>query len=121
MADMGYIESHLAGLSDQALRKILKSIFEYLLKDVRFGRAEDGEPSKNFGAGFFAATTASVAGTEFSIEHTFGRTPYLLIATLPLDKVGAKIVPLEVSKAADAAKGYLKSTVVDAPIYCYLE
>lgn len=121
MADFGNVETMLAGVSDQPLRRVLKSVFQYVLKDVRFGRAEDGDPSKNFGAGFYTATTPAVAGTEFSIAHGFGRTPYLLIPVLPLDTVNATIVPLTVSRAADEGRVYLTSTEASAPITVYLE
>lgn len=127
MADIGTIETYLAGLDsndprvrDQN-RKILKAIFEYMLKDLRFGRSIHQDPSKNFGGGFFKGTTDAVANTEFSIEHTFGRTPYLLIPVLPLDTVGARIVPLEVSKAADSSKVYLKSSETSKTVYVYIE
>lgn len=120
MADFGNVETMLAGLPDDQ-RRIFKAVFQYILKDIRLGRAIDGDPSKNFGGGFFSATTPSVAEEEFAVEHTFGRTPYLLIPVLPLDEVGATIVPLQVSRAADNAKVYLKSTFTDQPVFFYLE
>lgn len=121
MADFGNVETMLAGVADAELRRVFKSIFQYVLKDVRLGRAVADESSKNFGGGFFTATTPSVANTEFSIVHSFGRTPYLLIPVLPLDAVGAKLVRLSVSKAADTAKIYLKSPDTDSDVFVYLE
>lgn len=121
MADQGNIETMLAGLSDGEQRRIFKAVFQYLLRDMRLGRAIDGDPSKNFGGGFYAGTTPAVANTEFTIDHAFGRTPYLLIPVLPLDTVGAKIVPIEVSQPANEARIYLKSSEADAPFYVYLE
>jgi hypothetical protein len=40
---------------------------------------------------------------------------------LPLDTVNAKIVRLQVSRAADANRIYLKSPDTDAAVYFYLE
>lgn len=121
MSDIGNVETMLAGIPDQDLRKILKRVFEYVLTDTRFGRAEDGERSKNFGGGFFAIRTAENAGDEFIIPHSFGRPPYLLLGALPLDAVNATLVPLTITRAADANNVYLSSTEEDTPIVVYLE
>ena len=121
MADQGYVESLLASMPDNDLRKMFGAVFRYVLKDVRFGRAESGEASKNFGGGFFTATTPATPNEEFSVAHSFGRPPYLLIPVLPLDQVGATIIPLRVERAADSAKVYLSSSESDQPIYIYLE
>jgi hypothetical protein len=120
MADLGPIELMLTALPDTE-RRVLSGVFKYLLKDIRFGRAEANSPSTNFGGGFFSVTTPAVAGTEFTVAHSFGRVPYLCIPVLPLDSVGARIVPLEVSRAADAVRIYLKSTIADAPVLLYVE
>lgn len=121
MADFGNVNTYLNGISDDALKRILASVFEYVLRDMRFGRATAGEASKNFGGGFFQTKTPSVANTEFSVVHTFGRKPYLVIPVLPLDAIGAKIVRLEVSRAADANRVYLKSPDTDASVVLYIE
>lgn len=120
MADSGNIETMLASL-DPDTRRVFKEIFDYLLKNLRLGRAVNGDASENFGAGFFKGTTASTANDEFSIAHTFGRAPYLLIPVLPLDTVNARMVDLKVSRAADSSRVYLKSSVASAPIFVYLE
>lgn len=121
MADYGFIESTLAGIEDRELRRVLGAAFRYILKDIRLGRAKDGEQAVNFGGGFFTATTPAVANTEFAIEHTFGRPPYLLIPVLPLDQVGATIIPLRVERAADDRKVYLSSSETRQPVVVYLE
>lgn len=121
MADRGYVEALLASLPDGGMQKVFNTVFRYLLADIRFGRAEAGEPSKNFGGGFFTATTPSTPNEEFSIAHSFGRPPYLLIPVLPLDQVGATIIPLRVERAADSSKVYLSSSETDQPIVIYLE
>lgn len=121
MADFGNVETMLSGLADQDLRKILNAVFKYIMRDQRFGRSVDGDPAQNFGGGFFSATTPSVANTEFTVPHSFARKPYLLIPVLPLDDVNAKIVRLQVSRAADANRIYLKSPDADAAVFFYLE
>ena len=121
MSDLGSIELKLGGVEDMTLRRILFSIFQKLVPDTRFGRAEAGEAAQNFGGGFFFGTTPGTANTEFIISHSFGRTPYLLIPVLPLDQVNARIVPLTVTRAADARNIYLSSPEEDAAIFVYLE
>ncbi len=121
MADYGNVNTSLNGLEDLP-KRILTKVFEYILQDIRFGRAEAGEPSKNFGGGFFAVTTPSAANTEFTVPHTFGRPPYLCMQVAPLDQVGAKIgVEIEVTRAADASRLYFKSPVADALVFFYIE
>jgi hypothetical protein len=120
MADSSTVTTYLNGL-DEPEKRILTSVFDYVLKDIRFGRGTDQEASKNFGGGFFKAKTPSVANTEFTVAHTFGRTPYLVIPVLPLDQVNAKIVRLEVTKAADTNRIYLRSPDTDATVFLYIE
>lgn len=120
MADFGNISTMLNSLDD-SIKRVFVQVFQYLLKDIRFGRAVHGDPSQNFGGGFFSATTSAIADTEFSIVHTFGRKPYLVTQVLPLDQVGAKMVRLTVSRAADASRVYFKSPDVSAPIFLYIE
>jgi hypothetical protein len=120
VADYGNVESKLAGI-EPSLRRVLSAIFQYVLKDIRFGRAEDSIASKNLGGGFFTATTPVAINTEFVISHTFGRIPYLLIPVLPLDTVGAKIVRLTVTQPADASRVFLSSPDSNCPIRVFLE
>ncbi len=120
MADLGNVEIMLAGLPD-AVRRILFGVFKYTLKDLRFGRAVSGDPAQNFGGGFFTGTTDAVANTEFTIVHTFGRTPYLCVQVLPLNTVNAAAVRLQVSRAADAHRLYLKSPDTSATFFLYVE
>lgn len=123
MADSGVVKTYLSGLESNA-RRALGSIFDYILKDIRFGRVpidDIGERSVNLGGGLFRATTPSVANEEFSVEHNFGRTPYLLIQVMPGDVVGAKLIRLENTRAWDASRVYLRSPETSATFYFYLE
>jgi hypothetical protein len=120
VSDIGNVETSLAGL-DRDEQRIFKSIFQYILGDMRFGRAEDSTVAKNFGAVFYSGTTHATPGTEFSIPHGFGRPPYLLIPVLPLDAVNATLVPLTVTRAADSSRIYLSSSVASAPFVVFIE
>ena len=120
MADTATVQTYLNAL-DEATRRIFNTVFDYVLKDIRFGRATDGEVSKNFGGGFFKGTTPGTANQEFTILHTFGRKPYLGIPVLPFDQTGAKIVRLEITRPADASRVYLRSPDTDSSFFLYLE
>lgn len=121
MATSSYIEQLTGGL-DANVKRALKQIFDYVLKGgLRFGRPESGTASENFTAAFYEATTHSVANTEITIEHGFGRAPYLVIPVLPLDTPDAQIVPLKVTQAADSKRIYLSSSETSAVIRLYVE
>jgi hypothetical protein len=120
MANPGAIQTYLGGL-DSTIRKVLINVFDYVLPNLRWGRAVHQSRAENLQAYFLEGTTHSVANTEFSIAHGLASAPYLLIPVLPLDAEGAKLVPLEVSRAADASRVYLKSSETDAPIVILVE
>lgn len=111
----------LNGLQDLITQRILKAAFDYILGDIRFGRVTVGKAAMNMSGGFFSAKTPSNANQEFTVPHTFGIPPYLLLAVLPLDQVGASMVRLQVSRAADANNVYLKSPDTSQTIFVYLE
>ncbi len=122
MADLGLVRQKLNGIPPE-LRPTFTEIFTDVLTNLRFGHptGDARDPALNFGAGFFAGTTAAVANTEFSIAHNFGRVPYLLVPVLPLDQIGSQLVPLRVTKAADARRVYLSSSVQNAAFTVYVE
>jgi len=126
MANESTVESYLTGIKDTALQLIMKSVFKYALKDIRFGRGTtstggSGVACTNMGGGIFTAKTPSVANQEFTIQHSFGHAPYLLLQVMPLDQVNAANVRLTLSRAADATYIYLKSPETSQPVYVYLE
>lgn len=75
----------------------------------------------NVGGHWYETTTHATPGTEFTIAHGFGRTPYLLFPVLPLDIDGAQLVPLTVSRVADEKRIYLTSSVGSANIIVGVE
>lgn len=122
MASLALVEQEINTLPP-ALRPIFMRIFRGIMRDFRFGhpKGEQPDPSVNFGGGFFDVTTAGTAGDEFTIQHGFGRTPYLLVPVLPLDVVGAQLVDLTVNRVADDKRIYLTSSIEDAPVTIYAE
>lgn len=120
MADIGYIESELGG-EEPSRKKGLLNAFRYVLGNLLLGAPEHGKRAKNFQWYRFDVTTSSVASQEFSVAHGMAKTPTFLIPMLPLDSVGARTVLLEVSRAADANRVYLKSASTSAPITVFIE
>lgn len=120
MADIGYIEAELGG-EEPARKKGLMNAFRYLLGNLTLGAPEHAKRSKNFQWYWFEATTSSVANQEFSVSHGLGRVPTVLLPVLPLGTVGARTVNLEVSRAADANRFYLKSASTSAPVVVLVE
>ena len=119
MADIGTIDADLGSL-DRETKKGLLSAFRYVLKNLSFG-SPDERAAKNFRMSWLSATTSSVANTEFSVAHGMESTPMYVLPALPLNEVGARIVPLEVTRAADGKRIYLKSSSTSAPIKLLVE
>lgn len=123
MSDLGFVLEEIKGFP-AALQPGLIRIFRDVMTNLRFGHpsGEQPDPSTNFGAGYFEGTTPAIANMEFSIDISrFGRAPYLIVPVLPLDQVGAQIVPLKVTRAADNKRVYLSSSVVSAAITVLVE
>ena len=120
MSITGYVESLLGGLPPD-VKKVETEIYRYVLPNGRFGPVSHQAKTENFNAVYVASTTAAVANTEFSILHGLGRAPYVVIPVLPLDVIGGTIVRLQVTRAADAMRVYLRSPDTSAVIALYLE
>ena len=120
MARASYVKALLAGLPDDH-KRALSGAFEYLLDNLRWGRPEHAERAENGQQYYFEAATASVANGEFQIVHGLAAPPYLLVPVLPLDVEGAEIVPLQVTRPADAERIYLSSPVPNAVIRVLVE
>jgi hypothetical protein len=120
LADLGYIKSLLRQVPDAATRRSLEECFTHVLGNIRFGVPEHQTRATNLQTYFVASTTAASTG-EFSIVHGLGSAPHLAIQVLDLSQPGATLVPLEVSRAADGSRVYLKSTSTAAPFWLLLE
>lgn len=115
MADIGAVEAYLAALPPEQ-KVALKQAFQYVLNNLAFGAVEHQTRATNFQAYYLEGTTSSVAHTEFTIAHGLGRIPHTLIPVAALGSVGAQLVPLTVSRAADANRIYLTSSSTSAAI-----
>lgn len=119
MANAGYIVT-LLGALDEKPRKILREVFDYLVPNTRFGPVEHQTKSESFQAYFVSSTTAA-STSEFSIQHGMSVAPHTAIPVLDLTTVGASLPRLEVSRAADANRVYLKSPDLSTPFTLLIE
>ena len=120
MADIAFVEAAF-GAVDKEVKKASVEAHRYVLNNLTIGAPEDTRRAKNFQWYRFDATTSSVANTEFSIAHGLGRTPTMILPVLMLANEGAQMVPLQVSRAADMNRIYLKSSSTSAAISVLVE
>lgn len=120
MASPAYINTIVSGLAAD-IKKAFVLVGEYVLGNLRLGRPGHQVRSENLQAYFVEGTTHAVANTEFSIEHGLATAPYLAVPVLDLQAVGSKLVPLEVTQAADARRIYLKSSETSKAVTLLLE
>lgn len=120
MARVGYVETIVGSLEAQTKKAII-AIFEYVLKNLRWGRPGNQERAENLAGVFLTGTTHAVANTEFSIEHGLESAPYLLIPVLDLQTANSELVPLTVTQPADGRRIYLSSSETSAPFTVLVE
>lgn len=120
MANPSYIESLVGNLPPEH-RLAWKRCMDYVLRNLRLGPVVDQSRSENLQAYYYTATTSSTANKEFSIAHGLGRIPYVVVPVLSLDSVNQQIVPLRVTRAADASRIYLSSASTSAAVAVLVE
>lgn len=119
MASKGYLEQILNALPSDSRGPVVRA-FQYVADNLRFGLQSDRTRAENMHGYRIDATTHVTANTEFSVSHGLGQAPTLVIPILPL-AVGNQLVPLVVTRAADASRVYLRSSSTGAPISLYVE
>ena len=120
MADIAYIKS-IFGSTPDAVKKAAEQAFTYVLGNLTLGAPENDRRAKNFQWYWFSGVTSSNANQEFSIAHGLQRVPAVVIPVLPLGQVGASLVPLQVSRAADVNRIYLQSSSTSAAFTVLVE
>lgn len=120
MSAVGGLEAIVGGLPSDT-KKVLVELIRAAFPNLRFGPV-DTRKAENFN-GFHVTSTTGASTGEFSIEHGMGRIPYRMQAVADLGAVGASLVPLEVTRAADARRLYVKTSAgfTNKPFALYLE
>ena len=110
MASKGFLDTCINALPEN-IRYPLQKAFYHLSDTWKVGTDQRAVNAQWYR---YTSTTATVAGTEFSIAHNLGAAPSQLFQVLDLSLVNSQMVPLQVSKASDAERIYLKSTSTNA-------
>jgi hypothetical protein len=121
MADKGYVNGLLSAIPDATTKRVVQKAFEYVLDNMRLGAPEHQRRATNLQSYWLEASTPAAANEEFSIVHGLNAVPAWAWPMLELDKPGAKLVPLEVTRAADNKRIYLRSSSTSAPIVVLVE
>ena len=117
MADKGYVNTLINALPEN-VRYPVRNAFWYLMDNWRLGT---GSRAINAQLYRVTGTTAAVAGTEFTIKHGMNTIPVQLFPVLDLRNANDQLVPLQVSKAPDNVRVYLKSTSTNVNFTVFLE
>lgn len=113
----GYVATLLNALPAD-IKKVLIPAFDYVQDSWRVGTDDRATNAQWYR---FESTTASVAGTEFSVKHGLGTPPHTLIPILDVSEQGAQLIPLVVSRAADNERVYFTSASTSAVFSFFLE
>lgn len=106
MASVGGLLQIFGGL-EANVKKALTEFVNAAMPNLRIGPIDTAK-AENFAA--FKLTSTTAASTEeFSIEHGIGRAPYLALPVMDLSAIGSRLVPLTVTRAADARRMYFKT------------
>lgn len=120
MADKGTVELLLNALPP-AQRRPIGDAIKHVIDTWRLGQPDEGKRATNGQLYLRSSTTPSTAGTEFSIVHGLGAAPTAIYPVLFLDSTANQMVPLQVSRVADASRIYLKSSSTSAVFHCWVE
>lgn len=121
MSDIGYLRALTKSIPDPATRNAVLQIVEHLSGTLVFGAIDpDKRKATNFQM-FHQPSTTGPSTSEFTIAHGMDVVPKIAIPVLDLSQPGAKIVPIEVSRAADSRRIYLKSTSTGALVSWLVE
>lgn len=122
MADVGAARKIVQSIPDPATRSAMLQLVEYMFTNFTFGAPGDRDNRKatNFRLYHVSSTTATSTG-QFDIAHGMESIPHLAIPVLDLAQPGATLVPVEVVRAADRGRLYLKSTSTSARVAFLLE
>lgn len=112
MAALGGLEALIGSLPADT-KRVMTELLRALVPFLRFGPVDHQQKAENLASFALISTTADSTG-EFSVLHGMGRAPYRAMPILALNSSGMELVPLRVTRPADAMRIYLKSTSTGA-------
>lgn len=120
MAHVGGLLAIIGSLPADS-KRVMTELINAAFPNLRGGPIEHQRKLENFQRYYVNSTTNSTANDEFTVVHGMGRAPFACRQVLPLDQIGSKEVRLEVTRAADSVRVYLRSPEASAPITLELE
>ena len=120
MANKGTIELLLNALPSEQRRPLYEA-FRQVLDTWSHGQPDEGGRATNGQWYLRTSTTHATANTEFTIAHGLSNAPTAIYPVLFLDSTVYQLVPLQVSRAADATRIYLKSASTNATFAVWVE
>lgn len=100
----------MLGIPDPTTRSIMVQFVEQAFGNLTVGAVDPANKKATNFQWYHQPSTTATSTSEFSVVHGMDRTPQIAILTLDLSQPGAKIVPLEVTRAADSRRIYLKTS-----------
>ena len=108
MASIGGLEALIGSLPPDT-KRVFTEVLRALVPFLRFGPVTHQTKAENFTSWTIVSTTAT-STSEFSILHGLGRAPYRAMPVLDLNSSGMELIPLRVTRPADASRIYLKTS-----------
>lgn len=115
------MRSQLAGIADEKTRRILITVFEYVLGNITLGAPEHQERAKNLQAYWLTGTSSTTANQEFSIAHGLNTAPKYAIPAVDLGSSNTKTIRLQTTRPADSKRVYFASPETSANITLLVE
>jgi hypothetical protein len=120
MADKGAVELELNALPPEERGPIGRAI-KYVMDNWSHGQPDEGRRATNGQWYLRSSTTPSTALTEFSITHGLSAAPTAIYPVLFLDSTNNQLIPLQVTRPADASRVYLRSASTSAVFHIWIE
>lgn len=125
MATSSYAKSLIGGLGAE-FKKALGDVFDYLLTNsLSFGPIDSDvaqTKTTNFLGRYVKVTTSPTANVEAAVAHGLGRTPNVMWQVVSPRVVNAIFLgDLQVSRAADEQRIYVKSASTNVTTWMYIE
>lgn len=115
MAVIGYVDTLIAPLPVE-IRKALTDVFTYTYATMLWGPVVNGRRGVNGQQYFVSFLLPITANQEVAIPHGLSTPPNLAIPVLDVRSANSAIVPLTITRPADAHYLYLKSSATGVPV-----
>ena len=121
MADIGGLRKLAQSVADPTTKQALLGIIELGFGGLTFGGFDENDKKATNFRMYRQQSTGSASTAAFTIAHGMETVPRLAIPVLDLSQPGATLVPVEVVRAADGKRLYLKASSTGAYVSFLVE